>query len=474
MHRERRRTAIRLARIAAAPAPGTGETCDDDARKFYQPKFPTTVELAATVKGIRSQFSAPSWDGHEGTRARMLVSAGSIRIGYRNHARRERTGERAAIEKTRRVHDLAVRLEVDGHFPAPPVPRQVITEWSRKSRNNMRECFTQLDYEPFFESGHVPAMVTTTYPGPWEIVAPNGRTVKKHMALFRRRFERAWGISLRAIWKLEFQRRGAPHLHMMMVPPHGRARRGRYAGKTFKPWLSHTWANIVGHPDPEHYARNLRSGTRIDYADGMRASDPQRVATYFAKHGSFRAKEYQHNVPELWQQPGDGPGRFWGYWNLRRVVHGVELWHADAALLARTLRRYARAQGVTYEIPAPRFRGGKLVAVEPVVIGLSGAQELDAQPPYRSRSVRRRVKRMRGKYGAGWLATNNGPRLASALSRYLAIIQADLPSPEPPPAPDHPPGMCRECGEPRRRHRCSAWVKSREDRQRSRPAPSFA
>jgi hypothetical protein len=40
------------------------------------------------------------------------------------------------------------------------------------------------------------------------------------MMLWRKRFQREWGEPARYIWKLEFQRRGAPHIHLWMAPPH--------------------------------------------------------------------------------------------------------------------------------------------------------------------------------------------------------------------------------------------------------------
>lgn len=65
-------------------------------------------------------------------------------------------------------------------------------------------------------------------------------------------------------------------------------------------------------PDPEERRKHELAGTGINYAEDLRASDPKRVAVYFTKHGTFGAKGYQHRVPEPWQGPGKGPGRFWG------------------------------------------------------------------------------------------------------------------------------------------------------------------
>jgi hypothetical protein len=450
-------TATRPTRAKAA---GTGETPWDDARKFYAPKFPSTAELKAVTATLKASHGLPTWEGGEGSRARVAIAAGAVAIGYRNLARRHYTIERAEARHRVEAHRLAIIFEETGQFPDDPPGRSSILSWSRKSRANMWRATHEIDYEPFFRRGQVPAMVTLTYPGAYEVVAPGGAECKRHLWVLRRRYLRTWGEPLRAIWKQEFQMRGAPHFHLMMVPPHGRAPAGRYAGMIFKKWLSHTWAEIVDHPDPDERERHLRAGTNVNFAEGLKAMDPRRVAVYFAKHGSFRAKEYQHNVPDAWKEPGHGPGRFWGYWSLQRPVHGVELDHGQAVTVARTLRRWAHAQGVSYQVAAPRYPGGLLRPAGAEVVGLTGARELAAQPPAATRRVRRRTRRMRGRYGAGWVSTNDGAAMARDITRVLS-----LPRGSPPDEIDRPaPGFCRACGELRSRHRCPAWETSRKDR----------
>lgn len=98
---------------------------------------------------------------------------------------------------------------------------------------------------------------------------------------------------------------------------------------------------------PEQYARHRPAGTAVDALKGLRACDPKRLAIYFTKHSSpnrLGDKEYQHIVPEVWRQPGHGPGRFWGVYGLQRATVVVEL-AQDAYLTARRiLRRWSRSQ----------------------------------------------------------------------------------------------------------------------------------
>lgn len=426
--RERMRAAVAPSRSTTSsfsrPA-GTGETVWDDERKFYAPRFPSAARLGVVAANLDDWVGLPAWDGREGSRARIEVAPGLVRIRYKNLARHEHTAQRAAARHPGDVDQLAEYFARHGEFPPDPAPTRRITGWSQKSRSNFWAASHELDYEPMLRRGHTPAMVTLTYPGEWLMLCPTGSYVKRHMKILRKRVERTWRRQLQALWKLEFQRRGAPHIHLMMVPPHGKAPRGRFAGLTFKRWLSETWADIVDHPDPDEYARHVAAGTAVDYREGLRASDPRRVAVYFAKHGAYSAKEYQNQIPAAWQEPGAGPGRFWGYWNLKRRVHGVELTHEMATIAARTIRRYARAQGVITERAKPRYRGGQLRTAEPV-IGLAGAQEVEANK-VQMRRQRRRAKRMGGKYGAGWLSVNDGAHFFEQLGRYLGAIADPLP-----------------------------------------------
>ena len=388
----------------------------------YTPDFPE----ADSLQEAASKFDRlPAWDGHEGPRARITIAPGAVGVRRVDVARRERSKARAAARRVKMIGELAAHLLKHGEFPPDHVPQREITEWSRKSRANMTRALCEIDFRPMLNVGRPPAMVTLTYPGDWLTVVPNGRVAKEHLQEFRRRYRRAWGTDLDAVWKLEFQRRGAPHFHLLMVPPRGVARSRSDAigwGLAFRPWLSAVWADVVNHPDPVEYLNHLRAGTGIDFAEGMRARDPKRVAVYFTKHGTFRKKEYQHVVPDAWQGPGDGPGRFWGYWRVERRVLAVEVAEDDAVWIARVARRWARAQGTTREVRVPRYRGGLPVPVAHDVIGLAGAQLLAGRGRPRYRRVRRRVERL--KSGAGWVSVNNGARFAAQIGDYLLQAKA--------------------------------------------------
>ncbi|MDR3661163.1 MAG: hypothetical protein P4L86_12370, partial [Mycobacterium sp.] len=225
----------------------TGELRAIDAMglRFPSPEMVTAAaalfEPAATwARGRGRRGTEP-----ESGRFRITVGPGVVRLGWTNPVRAEKAAERAVGHHQRGVDDEQLRVKADLEREAQHSDQAVasltrrsptdndrngtggvITEWSRKSRSSMCRTFAELDYSPLVESGRVPAMVTLTYPGDWEVVAPTGASVKRHMMLWRKRFQREYGESARYIWKLEFQRRSAPHIHLWMAPPISPGRSG--------------------------------------------------------------------------------------------------------------------------------------------------------------------------------------------------------------------------------------------------------
>lgn len=222
-----------------------------------------------------------------------------------------------------------------------------VTGWSEKSRNRMMQTLESLDYHPMFESGEPAAMVTLTLPGEgdlWERLVPDAPTFKKMVNKFVTSYAMAWGEPLRGVWKMEFQKRGAPHLHILMVPPARDRRAGirfvNAAGKRedhqlpFSNWAGAKWASIVGATGAARAMHQL-IGVDISYSEVYRYSDPRRIGSYFAKHGSFTAKDYQNDMPEHWRAAiiagESGGANYWGYWGLDKAIETVELQHRPSA-----------------------------------------------------------------------------------------------------------------------------------------------
>ncbi|WP_239591513.1 rolling circle replication-associated protein [Mycolicibacterium tusciae] len=410
----------------------TGELRAIDALGLRFPSPEMVTAAAALFEPAAPWAYGPGRRGvePESGQFRITIGPGVVRLGWTNPVRVEKTAERAVGHHQRDVNDAKSHVRNDlerdaGHDDQAVVsltrrsPTEndhgptggVITEWSRKSRSAMCRTFAELDYTPLVESGRVPAMVTLTYPGDWEVVAPDGASVKRHMVLWRKRFKREYGEPARYIWKLEFQRRGAPHIHLWMAPPISPGRSGR----GFAHWLSETWAQIVDHPDAEQKSRHRLAGTAIDVRNGLKACDPKRLAIYFTKHSSpnmHGEKEYQHIVPELWRQPGRGPGRFWGVYGLKRAIAAVELTQDAYFAARRIVRRWSRSQAV-YGDSASRFPTTVVPRTATVLV-----PRVDCETgvvTYR-RVRRRRPICNQGGLAGGYALVNDGPAFASCLA----------------------------------------------------------
>lgn len=270
--------------------------------------------------------------------------------------------------------------------------RKPINAWSAKSRSNMVSRFLTLDYSPIFnDKNRIPALITLTYPSDWESVVPDGTTFKRHVKALLKRYEVAFDEKLRGLWKMEFQRRGAPHLHVMTSiasdVPHLRS------------WLSKNWADIVNHPDPSERTKHEGAGTRIDEWHDFKTFQAYLIAVYFSKHSSpsgFSVKNYQNRVPELWAQAGN-VGRFWGYWGLSPAVAKVQVSEEDALFVKRTLRRWHEAK-----TKAVRVRVRRINQRTGVV---------------RYRWTKRKLKRLKGK--GGYMSVPDGVAMGELLALAL-------------------------------------------------------
>ena len=286
---------------------------------------------------------------------------------------------------------------------ASPKVRGAVSEWSSRSRARMVRKIAELDFGEWMDGPGMLAMVTLTLPGCWADVAPTGRAFKRMVGKFRDAW-RAAGLAVVGIWKLEFQGRGAPHLHALMKVPAMVSVRGKDV--RFEHWLSRMWADIVRAAVPagmraeyerDHYRKHLAAGTGVDFS-GVKFSDPRRTAVYFLKHSAKTRdnKEYQHLVPQEWQGEGRGPGRFWGVWGLSSAVGEVPVTWAEFVAVRRVARHVAIAR-------ASRVAQGR-----------ARRQGLDPL------AVKGRTSRLLGRRQVGFLVVNDGVGLALDVGRFLA------------------------------------------------------
>jgi len=294
-------------------------------------------------------------------------------------------------------------IKEDDDFYEEPTPSRAITEWSRPSRARFHRRMAELDYSPWEDKRL--GMVTLTLPDHWQRIAPTGARFKELLDAYRKAWERATGAPLLAVWKLEFQGRGAPHLHMLCEIPK------LMGGLPGPEWIGSAWVKICdpqGKDRARMWAAHLPNAKRpsgvVDFSH--RATDPKRIAVYFGKHSAKTrdSKSYQHVVPREWQQRGAGPGRFWGYWTLQRAVVEVEIARHDFYRARRILRHVARSRAALH------------------LLGLRRAAQVVSEPLRRATLESLRVpdtRLLRGQ-GGGWVLTNDGLLTAYDLARALA------------------------------------------------------
>jgi hypothetical protein len=233
----------------------------------------------------------------------------------------------------------------------PVRTRGRITEWSRRSRAQLVARLSDLDYTHLYgryrsctdcgagysfelercptcrstehtlldRSGRLPAMLTLTYPGDWVTVAPDGETVKRHLAALGKRYRRAWGEPLVAVWKLEFQRRGRPSLSPVHHPADGvddgprSAHRRMYLGR-FPPLA----VDRVGRHRRPPRSRGMATPSRRWDGGGLRRGHPVHRP---APHGGLLRQVRQWRGQGL---PTPGPaGMAGGAVALRGLRHRV-------------------------------------------------------------------------------------------------------------------------------------------------------
>lgn len=177
--------------------------------------------------------------------------------------------------------------------------RGVITEFSKGSRDRLAEHLVNLP------NGSIKSFLTLTYPHDYPT---DGKLVKYHLRLVRQWFKRR---SIKGVWFLEFQTRGAPHFHAFL------------SGYVNSSEVANYWVKVVNPSSDDQRVKMLavHKGEAMGYnSDKNRPciellrcpAAAQKYATKYAY------KPTQKLVPLNYQDVG----RFWGSWG------GLKpLWH---------------------------------------------------------------------------------------------------------------------------------------------------
>jgi len=149
--------------------------------------------------------------------------------------------------------------------------------------------------------------VTLTY----HLPPTSSKKARANLFAWWERVKRRWGGGVSCLWRMELQKRGVEHFHLVIF------------GVDFMPkdWLSKSWWEVCGKVTEEH----LKAGTRVENIRSKRG-----VVWYVAKYIS-KAEE------------GVTTGRVWGLlgrknWKMQKVVT-YNITHEQRLLLAEVYRQ---------------------------------------------------------------------------------------------------------------------------------------
>jgi hypothetical protein len=191
-------------------------------------------------------------------------------------------------------NDVVV-IRDDGHPSPNTSTRNRVSEFSKASR--ARLAFVACNTDVVFKT-----MITLTYPREFP---SDGTLVKKHLYNFLKWVQRYLG-TIDYLWFLEFQKRGAPHIHLLVsreTPSTLTDRQDLYQA------VARAWFRIVGSNDGRH----LKAGTRVE-----RIRKPDGAARYAVKY-AFKMR--QKAVPPGYQDVG----RFWGHTKAVKPIVKAEI-----------------------------------------------------------------------------------------------------------------------------------------------------
>lgn len=190
-----------------------------------------------------------------------------------------------------------------------------ISGFSKASRRRLQRLLASVDQD----RQRVPLFVTLTYPAEF----PTDPAVcAAHLRAFRARMHRKYG-KFAAVWRKEYQCRGAPHYHLLLFldrPP-----------EELRADVSRFWYQVVGSGDERH----LRAGTQVVEVKSWRGA-----RGYAAKYmGKLETLQPGTEFP-LFQGAGS-TGRLWGVWYRALLPITAEVYYANIECFFR-LRRWLR------------------------------------------------------------------------------------------------------------------------------------
>lgn len=252
-----------------------------------------------------------------------------------------------------------VEYSVNGRYAKVKIPRDPSLGPVRRGDRKEITCFSAASRKALLnllnsiDQTRAPAdhwrFITLTYPR--EYVA--ARASKEHLDALLKRVQRRYEDGRTVLWKLEPQKRGAPHFHLlvnMAGAPVDLAAEVR--------WWAESWHEIAGGGDSRHlrWHLGLCGNDNKPCVEMLRSWNG--VMDYASKYLGKVIDEHRAEYELSFARPG----RFWGVVRKDRLPIEIvreELTEAEAVLLRREIRNLCEGQTVNkYFIPGS-FSGGK-------------------------------------------------------------------------------------------------------------------
>lgn len=312
------------------------------------------------------------------------------------------------------VYADMMKVKADVHHDAVGGgKREKCSSFSEASRRRMIQKMAQLNLNGYYE-----VFVTLTYPS---VYSPSWQTWKRDLDVFMKWLSRQCPNVVGCLWRVEFQKRGAPHYHLVLIcdesvctctpisytDKHSKQKKTKHHPTckmhAFRSEIAKKWPNVVrdsymAECDDNavrsaylgHYQAHLKAGTNCEQVGSRR-----QLMAYVAK---YVAKVDGGNVPDEW-------GRTWGFRNLNgtldfSAVEIVALSFDESVQLKRMVRKWLKSKG--------KKRYSRMLSRMPSysILGLGADSENS-----------RVIYRLLGGIRQGLFAPHNSPRQRTSSSR---------------------------------------------------------
>lgn len=203
--------------------------------------------------------------------------------------------------------------------PGGTSKRGAVTGFSHKSKARLMRRLAQISWQAGYVAGKrstsaASVFLTLTYPkqfpDDWE-------DYKAHLRAFRERLTRycaRLGCSFSCVWKLEFQKRGAPHFHLLLFFSKEKFYPFNLDVRQFRTWARGAWNQIADNGSSgKHHQKRGADTLPVYLTDAGIGALMGYLAKYLGK--PFDAE----HLPE------NGTGRCWGVWNEQLMPYAMPI-----------------------------------------------------------------------------------------------------------------------------------------------------